>query len=64
MCVDVIVHADCLYISCNIHVTIIMQEGLTALMEATMYGHKGTVKALVEGKADTNITDKVGWCLV
>ena len=41
-----------------------MQEGLTALMEATKSGHKGIVKALVEGKADTNIADKVGQDLV
>ena len=39
---------------------IIIQEGLTALMEATKRGHKNIVKALLERKADTSITDKVG----
>ena len=33
----------------------------TALMVASKRGHKGIVKALVEGKAGTNIADKVGW---
>ena len=41
-----------------------MQEGLTALMEATKSSCKDVVKALVEGKADTNIADKVGWGLI
>ena len=36
----------------------------TALMVASERGHKGIVEALVEGKADTNIADKVGWGLV
>jgi hypothetical protein len=39
-----------------------IQERLTALMEATNRGHKNIVKALLDGKADTNITDEVGWC--
>ena len=38
---------------------------MTALMLATQRGHKVIVKALVERKANPNITaDKVGLCLL
>ena len=40
-----------------------MQKSITALMYATQCGHKDIVKALVERKANPNITaDKVGLC--
>ena len=32
-------------------------------MEATKRGHKNIVKVLLERKADTNVTNKVGWYL-
>ena len=41
-----------------------MQESMTALMLATQRDHKDIVKALMERKANPNITaDKVGLCL-
>ena len=36
---------------------------MTALMLATQRGHKDIIKALVERKANPNITDEVGLCL-
>ena len=38
------------------------QEGLTALMLATMQGYARAVKILLVGKADPNITVKVYCC--
>ena len=38
---------------------IITQKGRTALIEATLYGHKDIVQALIDYKADPNITDEV-----
>ena len=40
-------------------ILIIIQDGETALMWASAHGHTDTVKALLEAKADPNITDKV-----
>ena len=37
----------------------IMQDGYTSLMLATQRGHVDIVKALLDAKADPNITDKV-----
>lgn len=36
-----------------------MQEGLSVLMAACMRGHLGVIRALLTGKANLNITDKV-----
>ena len=45
--------------------SVIIQESMTALMLATLRGHKVIVKELVERKASPNITaDKVGLCLL
>ena len=55
-----------IYLHCNamqFSVCIKIQNGLTALMVATQRGHKDVVNALVEKKANPNITDKVGLCL-
>ena len=41
-----------------------IQEGITALMFATEYGYKGVVKALLERRANPNITNKVNLCLI
>ena len=40
-------------------ILIIIQDGETALMLASGGGYTDTVKALLEAKADPNITDKV-----
>ena len=37
----------------------LIQNGKTALMKASLYGHTEVVKVLVEAKADLNFTDKV-----
>ena len=42
---------------------VLIQNRLTALMLATLHGHKEVVKTLVEKKADLNLTDMVGLCL-
>ena len=45
--------------------SVVIQDSITALMWATQRGHKVIVKALVERKANPNITaDKVGLCLL
>ena len=60
VCVVYVIHVT---LQCNALV-FYMQESMTALMLATQRGHKDIVKALVERKADPNITaDKVGLCL-
>ena len=37
----------------------VTQAGLTALMLATQKGNTNTIKTLLDGKADPNITDEV-----
>ena len=37
----------------------VIQLGWTGLMWASMNGHTGTVRVLLEAKADPNITDEV-----
>ena len=45
--------------------SVIKQESMTALMLATRRGHKVIVKALLERKANPNISaHKVGLCLL
>ena len=39
---------------------VLMQEGLTALMEASRRGHKDNVKELLDNNANLNMTGKVG----
>ena len=38
---------------------IIIQSGMTGLMEASRYGYTETVSVLLAAKADPNITDEV-----
>ena len=38
---------------------LLLQDGETALMQASGGGHTDTVKVLLDAKADPNITDKV-----
>ena len=57
------VHKVSLLCKCNV-IVFNIQESMTALMLATQRGHKDIITALVERKANLNITaDKVCLCL-